>query len=270
MTTPVSDVIDTERIVLKNGSHSKAKDGICVMELTSLLAGEPFSDRPECTSIVISTFLRVLGDELEDETRQLLKPYAERVIGTRTTSEDDHVRACLATDWLVRVCAPAWLYLAGLDEYADALKGLPPHKNDQHERPVPLVVMAPLYGANAAARAAATVATKYASWSDAWEAVVSVDTIATVHTVIRAAVRAANYGTDAERDISAKAAVTSLAAWGIARATACHAWYILPNPATVLPTTEASIEAIQNVSRSLLESAFGLLDQMIAVGRSER
>jgi hypothetical protein len=52
------------------------------MELASLLAGEPFSDRPRCVDPVIAAFLRAFNDRLDTRTREQLRPYARAVIGT--------------------------------------------------------------------------------------------------------------------------------------------------------------------------------------------
>jgi hypothetical protein len=57
------DDLDTflDNFVLKTGNHGAPKRGTpleqveaCVMELTSLLAGEPFSDTPECACPVLT------------------------------------------------------------------------------------------------------------------------------------------------------------------------------------------------------------------------
>ena len=40
------------------------------MELSSMLAGEPFSDRPRCVDPVIAAFLRTYNDGLDDSRRQ--------------------------------------------------------------------------------------------------------------------------------------------------------------------------------------------------------
>ena len=116
--------IDLETITLARGSHTP--DGIvCVMELASQLANEDWSDSPKCASPVIAQFLRSWNDALDDGPRQMLKPYALKVIGTNTGAKDEDTRAWLVTDWLVRVQAPAWLQLAGITAQAAALRGLP-------------------------------------------------------------------------------------------------------------------------------------------------
>lgn len=117
--------LDLDTITLSHGSHSKGSGKGCVMEWTSVLAGEPWSDSPQCTSPVIAAFLRSWNDSLPDDERQQLKRYIPLVINTRGSDALEAKRAWMATDWLVRVQAPAWLRLAGLTEQAALLEGMP-------------------------------------------------------------------------------------------------------------------------------------------------
>jgi len=96
------------------------------MEVVSLLAGEPFSDHPECASPVLGVFLRSWNDSLDDDERQDLLQYAPRLVNSRGSDEIEEKRAWMAADWLVRVYTPAWLRLAGLKEYAEALTQVGP------------------------------------------------------------------------------------------------------------------------------------------------
>ena len=47
-----------------------------------MLAGESFTDKPRCVDPVIGAYLRALNDRLDARTRQRLRPYAARVVGT--------------------------------------------------------------------------------------------------------------------------------------------------------------------------------------------
>ena len=71
------------RIRLAAGSHSSPRDGVCVVELASLLAGERFSDRPSCVCRVLGGYLRSLNDRASHAERQRLLPYAKRAVGSR-------------------------------------------------------------------------------------------------------------------------------------------------------------------------------------------
>ena len=68
---------------LEAGSHDSPGDGVCIVELASVIAGEPFSDHPRCVCKVIAAFLRSWNDRASHSARQRLLPYAERVVGSR-------------------------------------------------------------------------------------------------------------------------------------------------------------------------------------------
>jgi hypothetical protein len=116
-----------EPLVLESGGHDAPNNGLvhaCVMEAVAYVAGEPWSDHPECASPVLGAFLRSWNDSLSDEDRQMLKPLIPRLVGTKASKAVEEKRAWMAADWLARECAPAFLRLAGLTEHAEALEGL--------------------------------------------------------------------------------------------------------------------------------------------------
>jgi hypothetical protein len=67
---------------LEPGKHRFPDDGVCVVELASLIGGEDFSDRPGCVCSVIGSFLRCWNDGVGYADRQRLEPYASLVVGT--------------------------------------------------------------------------------------------------------------------------------------------------------------------------------------------
>ena len=77
--------VSHQTVRLSAGRHKSPGQGACVMELASMLAGEPFSDRPRCADPVIASFLRSFNDRLGHARRQELRPYAAAVVGTRTS-----------------------------------------------------------------------------------------------------------------------------------------------------------------------------------------
>lgn len=83
---------------LGKGKHATPVEGACVMELASILAGEPFSDRPASVCPVIAGFLRAYNDRIDDERRQDLYRYASEAVGTRAHAgvERARERRCLA------------------------------------------------------------------------------------------------------------------------------------------------------------------------------
>ncbi len=71
-----------EEIVLSTGSHNSAEAGMCLMEAVAYIAREPFSDHPACACPTLGVFGRAWNDALDESTRQRLKAYIPRMIGT--------------------------------------------------------------------------------------------------------------------------------------------------------------------------------------------
>ena len=113
---------DLSKLRLSAGTHASPDDGACPMELVSWIAGEQWSDQPQCACPVIATFIRAWNDALHEGTRTaLLLPLVPRLVGTRANGEIELRRALMAADWMVRVNAPSWLRLAGLRFEAESL-----------------------------------------------------------------------------------------------------------------------------------------------------
>ena len=85
---------------LEPGAHESPRDGVCVMELASLLADEEFSDSPECVCPVIASFMRGWNDRLGYSDRQRLLPYAARVVGTSGDREATRRRRQICLEWI--------------------------------------------------------------------------------------------------------------------------------------------------------------------------
>ncbi|MGB2711784.1 MAG: hypothetical protein WBC33_09725 [Conexibacter sp.] len=88
-----------QTIRLSKGKHASPAEGACVMELASMLAGEPFSDRPASVCPVLAGFLRAYNDRVDDELRQDLYRYAAEVVGTRASAEVERMRERRCLDW---------------------------------------------------------------------------------------------------------------------------------------------------------------------------
>ncbi len=114
------------RLNLKSGSHNP-NSTFCVMEAVAYVAGEPWSDHPECACPVISAFLRSWNDSLptDADRNQLLKGLVPRLVGTKASKETEQKRAIMASDWFIRFHLPAWLRLAGLNEQAELIASFP-------------------------------------------------------------------------------------------------------------------------------------------------
>jgi hypothetical protein len=97
-----------QTVRLRAQRHARPEDGVCVMELASLLVGEAFSDRPRCASRVVAALLRACNDEWDDARRQALIPYAALVAGTAAGRDVELARAqrCLAELAAARAALP--------------------------------------------------------------------------------------------------------------------------------------------------------------------
>lgn len=74
----ISDRLERiEALQLESGGHSSLEEGMCIMEAVAYVAGEPFSDHPQCASRLLTSFLIRLNDRLDDDDRQLLN-YVDR------------------------------------------------------------------------------------------------------------------------------------------------------------------------------------------------
>lgn len=82
-----------QTVRLSRGKHSSPAQGVCVMELASMLAGETFSDRPACVDPVIGGLLRAYNDSVDGERRQDLYRLAAEVVGSASTVDVERARA---------------------------------------------------------------------------------------------------------------------------------------------------------------------------------
>ena len=86
------------------------------MELASMLADEPFSDRPASTSPVIAALLRTYNDGLGDDRRQDLYPLASLIVGTAAGRAVERERAsrCLGFARALGAALPAGRAAVGM------------------------------------------------------------------------------------------------------------------------------------------------------------
>src|SRR5215469_18878832 len=95
--------VNYQTIKLSKGKHTSPEDGACVMELASMLAGEPFSDHPVSVCPVIGSLLRAYNDSIDSERRQDLYAYAARVVGSRASGRVQSARAARVKEWVETV-----------------------------------------------------------------------------------------------------------------------------------------------------------------------
>ena len=97
-----------QTIKLSKGKHASPEDGACVMELASMLAGEPFSDHPASVCPVIGSFLRAYNDSIGDARRQDLYEYASRIVDTRGPLDVQRQRSEKLIEWAGAMYRRGW------------------------------------------------------------------------------------------------------------------------------------------------------------------
>jgi hypothetical protein len=247
---------------LGSGAHSSIETGVCVMEAVAFVAGDPWSDHPECACPVISAFMRAWNDGLPNDAdrNRLLRPFIPKLVGSKGSKKVRDRRAWLAVDWTVRVFTPKWLELVpALAEHGSALQA--------HEEIADLAgLLAAQPKLNAAreasaaawdaARAAARAAAWDAAWAAAWDAA-------------RDAARDAAW--DAAR--AAARAAAWAAAWDAARAAAWDAAWDAARAAARAAAWDAARDAAWDAAWAKLQptvewcqvSALDLVERMLAV-----
>jgi hypothetical protein len=80
---PAPSAISPKVVRLERGKHERPERGVCVAELVSMLADEPFTDRPSTACPAVMGFLRGYNDGTSDEQRQDLYALAADLVGSR-------------------------------------------------------------------------------------------------------------------------------------------------------------------------------------------
>ena len=102
--------VNYQTIRLSKGKHTSKDHGACVMELSSMLADEPFSDHPASVCPVIGALLRAYNDSVDDRRRQDLYAYAAKVVGSRGSAELERLRAEHVSAWTAQSKTRRWTH----------------------------------------------------------------------------------------------------------------------------------------------------------------
>jgi hypothetical protein len=70
---------------LSRGKHRTPRKGACFMEMASVLANEPWSDKPRCTDPLLAQLARLVNDHSTDAHRSDLAVLIPSVIGVHGT-----------------------------------------------------------------------------------------------------------------------------------------------------------------------------------------
>jgi hypothetical protein len=121
---------------LSAGAHRTPRRGACFMEFASYLAGERWSDHPECTDPVLAALARGVNDGVSDARREELVTHIPRVIGLRG---DDRVIGLI----VALRAAVAALPVASMDRQRSLALGIQGVRRDLgHDIPAALDALA--------------------------------------------------------------------------------------------------------------------------------
>ena len=111
MTTDFTHQRLYDSISLVSHVGNRKDNELCVMSLVALLAGERHTDRPKVACPVIATFAIKVNDGIDCDARQMLKPFAPRIVGTRDGLARG--RAWVLVNGILGEVLPRWAHDAG-------------------------------------------------------------------------------------------------------------------------------------------------------------
>lgn len=76
--------------VLSCGKHNDPRDGACLMEYVSVLAGEKFTDHPRCADRLLAHLARMVNDATSGQARPTLARLAADMVGTAGADAHAH------------------------------------------------------------------------------------------------------------------------------------------------------------------------------------
>jgi hypothetical protein len=81
-----------QTVSLARGRHVAPEQGVCTVELASMLAGERFTDQPRSACPAVAAFVRGYNDAIDDERRQDLYAVAALLVDSFAGDEATHRR----------------------------------------------------------------------------------------------------------------------------------------------------------------------------------
>jgi hypothetical protein len=241
---------EIQALSLASGSHNEDQDAYCVMEAVAYVAGESWSDHPECACPTLTSFMVSWNDGLPSDTERdrLLKPLIPQLVNTRVSDAVAERRSYLALDWLVRVHTPKWLDLVpSLHDRAKELRALPE--------------ISDMAGAAAAGKHVRLAQTDAAAAWDAARAAARDAAWAAAQDAAGAAAGAAARAAARDAAGAAARAAARAAAWDAARAAAWDAAWDAAGDAA----WAAARDALKPTTEYLQTSALDLFARMLEV-----
>jgi len=119
MTT--ANIGDLWKFDLRKGPSTHPRNGACLLDAVSWFEYGQLGDHPDCVCPVIAAYARGINDTMDDTSRQRLKIYLPRLIGT-VDPASEQTRARFLAWQAIHVFAPLALDAAGLKKEARTLR----------------------------------------------------------------------------------------------------------------------------------------------------
>ena len=81
-----------QTVKLARGRHAAPQQGVCTVELASMLAGERFTDQPRSACPAVAAFVRGYNDAIDDARRQDLYAVAALLVDSFAGDDATHRR----------------------------------------------------------------------------------------------------------------------------------------------------------------------------------
>lgn len=112
---------EIESKALKRGK-GKTIDEVCIMQMVSYIADEPWSDHPACACPILTKYAICLNDSFNDKHREEMKPFIPLLVGTKSTDAIQTKRKQLLMWRHVTAVYPLILDLINMSELATQLR----------------------------------------------------------------------------------------------------------------------------------------------------
>lgn len=107
-------------ITLSNGNHAPNYNDMCVMEAVAYVAGEPWSDHPQCACPVITEFMIRWNDNSSKAAKdRWIKPLVPMLLNSRNPAARAEWAAG-AADQVNQMCSDLIKRALGIEETPDA------------------------------------------------------------------------------------------------------------------------------------------------------
>ena len=248
------DISNIWKLDLRRGNSPNPREGACLLDAVSWLEYGELGDHPSCVCPVIAAFGRGINDALSDTSRQKLKAYIPRLVGTVDRSAVQARAEYLAWQ-AIRLFAPLALDCIGLYASARILRKFRGNLNVAAD----------------VADAAAADAAHAAAYATAAVRAIDATTYAAVHAAaaIDAAAHAAAYAAHATHAAHAAADVVQAAHAVFHAAAAAHAADVAAvRAANAAAYAAAAVRAIDATFETKSDEAmFAALEGVLAIGK---